>query len=150
MDIPASFSESLNGILIFEVDKREFCINNKFVSEILNPVDISMDLDIIKNLVFEYTGMSLKIIDSENFFYEEIKRLSPHCRILIFDINDKQFGLLVDSVKEILAADYNFIEKFMAIVPAEEDGYISAILKFEGRNIKFLDVEKICRERVNA
>ena len=151
MSIPASFIESLNGILIFEVDKKEFCINNKFVSEIFNPADISMSSNILKNLVFEYSNMKLKIIDSDNFFYNDGRKFTALSRILIFDVNGKTFGLLVDNVKEIVAEDYNFVEKFMAAVPpGEGDGYISAILKLEERNIKFLDIEKIFKERVDA
>jgi len=149
MSIPASFIESLNGILIFEIDSKEFCVNNKYISEIFNPYDLSMNSKTIHHLVFEYTDMKLKIVDSENFLDDEMKKLSHSFRILIFDINNKIFGLLVDNVKEIVAADNNFIEKTMAIVPAEEDGYISAILKFEGRLIKYLDIEKISNERVN-
>lgn len=149
MSIPASFIESLNGILIFEIDGNEFCVNNKYISEIFNPYDLSMNSTAINHLVFEYNDMKLKIVDSENLD-GEMKRQSHSFRILIFDINNKVFGLLVDNVKEIVAADYNFIEKTMAFVPSEEDGYISAILKFEGRLIKYLDIEKISNERVNA
>jgi chemotaxis signal transduction protein len=148
MSIPASFIESLNGILIFEIGSKEFCVNNKYISEILNPYELSMNSKAIDHLVFEYSDMKLKIVDSENFLDDEMKKLSHSFRILIFDINNKIFGLLVDNVKEIVAADYNFIEKAMAFVPAEEDGYISAILKFEGRLIKYLDIEKISRDRV--
>ena len=148
MSIPASFIESLNGILIFEVDRKEFCINNKFVSEILNPADISMNSDAKKIQVFEYKDSVLKIVESENFFCNEDNKFSPISRILIFDVNNKIFGLMVDNVKEILAEDRNFIDKFMAEVsPGEENGYISAILKLDGRIIKFLDIEKISKEK---
>ena len=149
MGIPESLLDSLNGILIFEVDDKEFCVNNKFISEIVTPGDIFMNSG-AANLVFEYTDMILKIIDSENFLSDEIKKPSPLSRILMFDINDKTFGLLVDNVKEIVAVDSHFMEKFIAILPAEEDGYITAILKFEGRMIKFLDIEKISKERVDV
>ena len=151
MSIPASFIESLNGILIFEVDRKEFCINNKFVSEIVNPADISLNSDAKKILVFEYSNMLLKIIDSENIFYDEGKQFTALNRILIFEVNGNKFGLLVDNVKEIVAEDHNFVEKFMDEVPADEkDGYISALLKLDGRSIKFLDIEKVCRERVGV
>ena len=151
MSIPASFIESLNGILIFEVDRKEFCINNKFVSEICSPADISLSSDAKKILVFEYSNMLLKIVDSENFFYDEGKKFTTLSRILIFEINGKKFALLVDNVKEIVAEDRNFVEKFMDEVPPDEkDGYISALLKLDGRSIKFLDIEKIFRERVGV
>ena len=150
MSIPATFIESLNGILIFEIDTKEFCVNNKFVSEISNPSGISMNSDAIKNLVFEYSDMTLKIIDSENFLFDDVKKLSPLCRIIIFEVSNKTFGLLVDNVTEIVAADNHFIEKFMVILPVEEDGYISATFEFEGRLINYLDIEKISRERVDA
>ena len=151
MSIPASFIESLNGILIFEVDRTEFCINNKFVSEILTPADISLSSDAKKILVFEYTDMLLKIIDSENFFYSEGKTFTPLSRILIFEINGRKFGLLVDNVKEIVAEDRNFVEKFMdEVPPGDKDGYISALLKLDGRSIKFLDIEKIYKEKVGV
>ncbi len=149
MSIPASFIESLNGILIFEVDTEEFCINNKFISEILLPADISLNSDAKKTLVFEYSDQMLKIIDSD-FFYNDGKKLTPLSRVLVFDVNGKIFSLLVDNVKEIVAEDRNFVEKFMAEVPPNEEGFISAILKLDGRNIKFLDIEKISKERVGA
>ena len=151
MSIPASFIESLNGILIFEVDKQEFCINNKFVSEILNPADISLNSNAKNILVFEYSNSLLKIIDSENFFYDEGKKFTNLTRLLIFDFSGKKFGLLVDNVKEIVAEDRNFVEKFMDEVPPDEkDGYISALLKLDGRSIKFLDIEKIYKEKVGV
>ena len=151
MSIPASFIESLNGILIFEVDKQEFCINNKFVSEILNPADISLNSNAKNILVFEYSNSLLKIIDSENFFYDEGKKFTNFTRLLIFDFSGKKFGLLVDNVKEIVAEDRNFVEKFMDEVPPDEkDGYISALLKLDGRSIKFLDIEKIYKEKVGV
>ncbi|MGA9292146.1 MAG: chemotaxis protein CheW [Ignavibacteriaceae bacterium] len=151
MSIPASFIESLNGILIFEVDRKEFCINNKFVSEILSPADISLSSDTREILVFEYSDMLLKIIDSENAIHDEDKKINALSRILIFEVNGNKFGLLVDNVKEIVAEDRNFVEKFMAEVTSDEkDRYVSALLKLDGRNIKFLDIEKICRERVGV
>ena len=151
MSIPASFIESLNGILIFEVDRKEFCINNKFVTEILNPADISMNSNTKKILVFEYNDMLLNIVDSQNFFYDENKKFSPLNRILLFEVNGKTFGLLVDNVKEIVAEDRNFVEKFMTEVSTdEEDGYISAILRLDGRSIKFLDIERISKEKVDV
>ena len=149
MSIPATFVDSLNGILIFEIDTKEFCVNNKFVSEISNPSGISMNSDAIKNLVFEYSDMTLKIIDSENFLFDDVNKLSPLCRIIIFEVNNKTFGLLVDNVTEIVAVDNHFIEKFIEVLPGE-NGYIPATFKFEGRLIKYLDVEKISKERVGV
>lgn len=69
-------------------------------------------------------------------------------RIIIININDISFGVIVDSVSEVLQLEEDSLESATGIINDKALDYISGVAKADNRLVTLLDMEKLIEEIV--
>ena len=136
-------SESLSGLVVFEISEMEFCTDIKNVSAIINPNEINQpSLFASKNPKIQINDLVIPIIDIHNYFGFEHKSQSKDTRIVLVEIQDKVFGFLVERVKEIFSMSKGFKSKLKFSAGYEND-YLLGKLIYESRQFLIPDFGKI-------
>ena len=144
--------EAYKGILIFEVSDREYCMDYSCVTSTLRqPFKIIKDYKEDKQIfsVLSLRGKLIPLIDLN----QELKKKGAgrnekrESRVILIEINNELFGILVDKIKEVVALDTKFIATSLKFNPETElpdnsvgKGFIEGSLEFEGRNLQLLDM----------
>ena len=140
-------SESLTGLVIFEISRREFCADIKNVSAIINPRDLPK-----KEQGAYHNEMSIKIndlnitmIDLHKIF--DIKHIpgSKDERIVLVEVEEKIFGFYVEKVKEIFTMSKGFKSKII-FSPGNDNQYLLGKLNYGTRQLYIPDFSKIAME----
>jgi purine-binding chemotaxis protein CheW len=136
-------SESLTGLVVFEISDMEFCTDIKNVSAIINPDELNQpSLFAATDPKIQINDLIIPIIDIHKFFGVEHKSKSKDNRIVLVEINDKVFGFLVESVKEIFSMSKGFKSKLKYSNGYEND-YLLGKLDYESRRLLIPDFSKI-------
>jgi chemotaxis signal transduction protein len=136
-------SESLTGLVVFEISEMEFCTDIKNVSAIINPNEINQpSLFAAKDPKIQINDLIIPIIDIHNYFGVEHKVKTKDNRIVLVEFQDKVFGFLVERVKEIFSMSKGFKSKLKFLTGYEND-YLLGKLIFEGREFLIPDFSKI-------
>lgn len=135
-------SEKLTGLVIFELDNKEFCADIKDISAILNPKETektSNELNQKKGIKLNDTLIPL--IDLHKLLGLKYKKRSKDIRIILVDYDDKLFAFFVEKVKEIFTVSASFKNK-MNFIPGTEK-YLLGKLCYERREMLLPDFQKI-------
>ena len=136
-------SESLTGLVVFEISEMEFCTDIKNVSAIINANEINQpSLFAAKDPKIQINDLIIPIINIHNYFGVEHKAKSKDNRIVLVEIQDKVFGFLVERVKEIFSMSKGFKNKLKFSTGYEND-YLLGKLIYEGRQFLIPDFSKI-------
>ena len=136
-------SESLTGLVVFEISEMEFCTDIKNVSAIINPNEINQpSLFAADDPKIHINDLVIPIIDIHNFFGVEHKSKSRDNRIVLVEIQDKVFGFFVERVKEIFSMSKGFKSKLKFSTGYEND-YLLGKLIYESRQFLIPDFSKI-------
>jgi chemotaxis signal transduction protein len=129
------------GILIFEISSLEFGSNIDQV-RLLNPSKKYL----IKNGKFELDGKDVLLIDLAKLFSLNSNVTLKKKNVLLYEYKEKLYGFLIDSVKEILNLDQNYMEMFKKSNHNSNEQLLLGKLNFEGRIILFPDYNAILEE----
>ena len=136
-------SESLAGLVVFEISEIEFCTDIKNISAIINPNELNQpSLFAAKEPKIQINDLIIPIIDIHKYFGVEHKSKSMDNRIVLVEIQDKVFGFFVERVKEIFSMSKGFKSKLKFSTGYEND-YLLGKLNYESRQLLIPDFGKI-------
>jgi chemotaxis signal transduction protein len=136
-------SESLTGLIVFEISEIEFCTDIKNVSAIINPNELNQpSLSSSKDPKIQINDLIIPIINIHKFFGVEYKSKSKDNRIVLVETQDKVFGFFVDRVKEIFSMSKGFKSK-LKFTTSHENNYLLGKLNYESRQLLIPDFGKI-------
>ncbi|MDR3666839.1 MAG: chemotaxis protein CheW [Ignavibacteriaceae bacterium] len=136
-------SESLTGLVVFEISEMEFCTDIKNVSAIINPNELNQPgLFANSEPKIQINDLIIPIIDIHHFFGVKHKERSKDNRIILVEIQDKVFGFFVERVKEIFSMSKGFKNK-MKFSTGYENDYLLGKLIYESRQFLIPDFSKI-------
>ena len=147
--------ESFTGLLIFEVAGREYCLSDAMISSIVKgPFRIKRSNKGRRgnSPSLEVNGNIIPLINLRNLFdHSMIKEsITDASRVIIVDCKDQQCGLLVDSIKEMIALDSRYISDCIIFRPRDElhedlegRNFLEGSLEIENRCILLLNIDPI-------
>jgi len=139
-------SESLTGLVIFEISRREFCADIKDVSAIINPKDLpKKEEGSHDDLSINVNDLNITLIDLHKIF--DIKHLpgTKDERIVLVEIEEKIIGFYVEKVKEIFTMSKGFRSKII-FSPGNDNQYLLGKLTYGTRQLYIPDFSKIVME----
>lgn len=130
-------------ILIFNIAEREFAISIKEVHRILNQCHITFvpEKEYFIEGIIDYSNTVLNVINLAKLFSIE-EGEEEELTLIIATKNDKKVALKTNGVSKII--DLNLENrKDIPQLAFEEESFFSGVVKFEGRLVILLDIEKI-------
>lgn len=134
--------------VIFKLENEEYAVdimNVKEISEYMECTKVPNSPNFIKGII-NYRGNVVPVINLREKFDMPSVSITPNTRIIIFGLNNKQVGLLVDDASQVLTIDDKKIEDAPNIIMGSEDKFISGIGKIENRMVIILDLENLLSE----
>jgi chemotaxis signal transduction protein len=139
-------SESLTGLVIFEISRKEFCANIKDVSAIVNPHDLPQREQVQNDdSAIKVNELNVHLIDLHKIFGIKQIQVTKDERIILVEIEEKIFGFYVEKVKEILTMSKGFRSKII-FSPDNENQYLLGKLNYGTRQLFIPDFSKIAME----
>jgi purine-binding chemotaxis protein CheW len=137
-----------NKYLTFFLEKESYGIDIRNVIEIIGIQEITKlpDMpDFVKGII-NLRGKTFPVMDLRLRFRIEPIEYGPRTCIIIVNIDDNQFGFIVDTVSEVLTIDEEAIDKSSANKFSGKKKYISGIGKVNNKVIIIIDINKILSE----
>lgn len=134
--------------VIFKLDNEEYAvdiINVKEIIEYAECTNVPNAPDFVKGII-NYRQSVVPVINLRQKFNMRTADITSNTRIVIFSLNDKQVGFLVDDASQVLTINDENIEDAPAIIMGSEDKFISGIGKVDNRMIIVLDLENLLTE----
>ena len=146
-----SSNETVNftALLTFAIADDDYCLNNSIVSSIIKPDKIHNlpSTQASKYSLLQINSKSIPLIDLKKIFNGEEQKITPYTRVIIIEHKETQFGLLVEKAKEIIASDSESLRTSGKFILEENALYfIDGTLKLDGKQLLFLNIEKIINE----
>ena len=130
---------NLSGLFVFTIDHSEFCINMQEVTGIIR-TDDSFHPFKESDTHIRYRGDEYRIIPL-NRIYNLNYNTSDRSRVLLLNINDHLYSLLVDKVNEVIAVkDTRY--KTMSFLP-DKDPRLNGVINYNGQEIKYPNYAKL-------
>ncbi len=137
---------SLNDkYLTFFLEKESYGVDIKNVIEIIGIQDITKlpDMPEFVKGIINLRGKTIPVMDLRLRFHLPPQEYGPRTCIIIVNIDDSQFGFIVDTVSEVLTIESDSIDKPLANKFSANKKYVSGIGKIKDKVIIIIDVEKI-------
>ncbi|HEY8420989.1 MAG TPA: chemotaxis protein CheW [Thermoclostridium sp.] len=138
--------------VIFKVENDEYGADiNKvtIIERMLNITRVPKTPQYIKGVI-NLRGDVIPVMDLRTRFSLPGKEADDNTRIIIIDINGISYGIIVDSVVEVLQFDETSIESVSGFTSNVNLDYISGVAKNNDRLITLLNLEKLISELTNA
>ena len=136
-----------SGLIVFEINDFEFCIDHQFVREIMKFTGgDSISKNRINSVVIspeaKYTLVNIHgILEFPNVTFGE------NSRLILIDTFGKKFGFIVDKVTELISVNELFLDSALDFAISQEKRQrFSGVLKFRDRRILMLNLETITKE----
>ena len=131
--------------IIFRIDKDEFGADISKVTIIeryMNITRVPATPPYIKGVI-NLRGDIIPVMDLRARFGIQEKEPEEDTRIIIFDINKTSFGVIVDSVAEVMQMEESKVESVTEIITDNNLDYISGVTKIGSRLITIVNIEKL-------
>ena len=135
--------------VIFKLGEEEYGVNIihiQEISEYIKCTEVPNAPDFIEGII-NYRGSIIPIINLHNKFNMDPIVITEDTRIIIFMLDDKQMGFLVDDASQIVAISDSNIESPPSIIVASGPKFISGIGKVQDNIIIILDLENLLSEK---
>jgi purine-binding chemotaxis protein CheW len=132
-------------LILFTLGKGYFGIPIENVFEIKKIEDITVVPKAPKFIegVINLRGNIIPVIDLRKRFGMEKIDVIKKTKIIIVEIGKRQFGLIVDSVAEVLTLSGDQIDKALPSASGLKSDFIEGIAKYDDKLIIILDISKI-------
>lgn len=134
--------------VIFKLNHEEYAIdimNVKEISEYIEPTKVPNSPDFVEGII-SYRGHVVPVINLHEKFNLPSSSITANTRIIIFALNNKQIGLLVDDASQVLTIDDHHIEPAPSIIMSLDTDFIGGIGKVNDRMIIIIDIENLLNE----
>jgi purine-binding chemotaxis protein CheW len=131
--------------IIFRIDKDEYGADIGNVTVIERFISITRVPETPQYLkgVINLRGDIIPVMDLRVRFGIQEKEPDEDTRIVIFDINKISFGVIVDSVAEVMQLEESKVESVAEIMADSNHDYLSSVTKIDSRIITIINVEKL-------
>ena len=143
-------AKELVQLVIFEIDEEEYAVNIGEVREIMKMTDVTP----IPNSppfidgIINVRGDIVVVIDLEKRFNLTREHEPKRIHILLSEVGETLFGLIVDEVTEVLRVPKDDIEPAPAIISERiQAGYVKGVAMLESRLLILLDFEQVLAEK---
>jgi purine-binding chemotaxis protein CheW len=132
-------------LILFTLGKGSYGIPIENVFEIKRMEEITVVPKAPKFIegVINLRGNIIPVVDLRKRFGMDKVEISKKTKIIIVEIGKRQFGLIVDSVAEVLTISNDQIDSTLPSVSGLKSEFIEGIGKFEDKLIIILDISKI-------
>ena len=137
----------LPGLLIFQINNYEFCIDHQCVREIMKFTDV--DSIAKKRVTSEIISPEARytLVNIHGILEFPNVSFGNDSRLILIDSFGKKFGFIADKIVELIPTTELFSDNtFDFALPHEGKQRFSGVLKFKNRRIMMLNLEKITRE----
>lgn len=134
-----------NQILVFNINNELYGIDILKVQEILNfiqPTPIPNCPDYLKGII-NLRGTIILVIDLRARFHFEEPMDPENCVIVVVAIGNKKYGLVVDSVSDVLTINENDIQEDIDINSGIDNRYITGLVKANEQMIILVNIDKV-------
>jgi len=134
--------------VVFKLDNEEYAVDImkvKEISEYMECTKIPNAPSFIKGII-NYRGSVVPVISLREKFDMPPANITPNSRIIIFVLNKKQVGLLVDDASQVLPIDYENIEDVPNIIMELDNKFIDGIGKIKNRMMIILNLDNLLND----
>lgn len=134
-----------NQILVFKINNELYGIDILKVQEILNfiqPTPIPNCPDYLKGII-NLRGTIILVIDLRARFHFEEPMNPYNCVIVVVAIGNKKYGLVVDSVSDVLTINEDDIQEDIDINSGIDNRYITGLVKANEQMIILVNIDKV-------
>ena len=134
-----------NQILVFKINNELYGIDILKVQEILNfiqPTPIPNCPDYLKGII-NLRGTIILVIDLRARFHFEEPMNPDKCVIVVVAIGNKKYGLVVDSVSDVLTINEDDIQEDIDINSGIDNRYITGLVKANEQMIILVNIDKV-------
>ncbi len=134
-----------NQILVFNINNELYGIDILKVQEILNfiqPTPIPNCPDYLKGII-NLRGTIILVIDLRARFHFEEPMNPENCVIVVVAIGNKKYGLVVDSVSDVLTINEDDIQEDIDINSGIDNRYITGLVKANEQMIILVNIDKV-------
>lgn len=136
-----------NQLVVFQLGGEEYGISILYVQEIklLSEITRVPYAPFFVKGVVNLRGSVLPVIDLKKRLSLAEEAYSEESRIMILKIDDISFGMLVDSVREVLAVNEEQIRTTESVVDNNNNKFIRCIANIDERLIIMLNLDEIIK-----
>lgn len=134
-----------NQILVFNINNELYGIDILKVQEILNfiqPTSIPNCPDYLKGII-NLRGTIILVIDLRARFHFDSPMDPNNCVIVVVAIGNKKYGLVVDSVSDVLTINEENIQEDIDIHSGIDNRYIMGLVKANEQMIILVNIDKV-------
>ena len=134
-----------NQILVFNINNELYGIDILKVQEILNfiqPTPIPNCPDYLKGII-NLRGTIILVIDLRARFHFDSPMDPNNCVIVVVAIGNKKYGLVVDSVSDVLTINEENIQEDIDIHSGIDNRYIMGRVKANEQMIILVNIDKV-------
>ncbi len=134
-----------NQILVFNINNELYGIDILKVQEILNfiqPTPIPNCPDYLKGII-NLRGTIILVIDLRARFHFSAPMDPNNCVIVVVAIGNKKYGLVVDSVSDVLTINEGNIQEDIDIHSGIDNRYIMGLVKANEQMIILVNIDKV-------
>ncbi len=144
-----STSSDLNQLVVFHIDEEYYGIDILMVQEIVRyvkPYSIPNTPDYFRGVI-NLRGVIIPIIDLRTRFNFLKKEEIGESMVVVVSIGDRKYGLLVDSVSDVVNVDMNNVQEKLDIHTGIDGQYVIGITENSGQMIILIDLEKLFKDK---
>ena len=134
-----------NQILVFNINNELYGIDILKVQEILNfiqPTPIPNCPDYLKGII-NLRGTIILVIDLRARFHFDSPMDPNNCVIVVVAIGNKKYGLVVDSVSDVLTINEENIQEDIDIHSGIDNRYIMGLVKANEQMIILENIDRV-------
>ena len=137
-------SEQILQLVTFTLEKEEYAVDILSVQEINRITEITRvpnAPDFVEGVI-NLRGKVIPVVNLRKKFGLDIRETDDSSRVIIMDIQGVTYGLVVDSVSEVLRIPANIVEPPPPMASSMSSMFIKGIAKLENRLIILIDIDK--------
>ena len=131
-------------LVVFELADQRYGVDIGTVREIIRMSEITHVPDAPPSVegVINLRGTVIPVVDLRKRFGLRVSESTTQSRVVVVEIGDESFGVVVDAVAEVLRIPGSSVEAASAIVTTTDSFYIDGIAKVGDQLLILLDLEK--------
>jgi len=137
-------SEQILQLVTFTLEKEEYAVDILSVQEINRITEITRvpnAPDYVEGVI-NLRGKVIPVVNLRKKFGLDNRETDDSSRVIIMDIQGVTYGLVVDSVSEVLRIPTSIVEPPPPMASSMSSMFIKGIAKLENRLIILIDIDK--------
>lgn len=140
---------SINQVVVFKIDTEFYGIEILKVQEILNymaPSPIPNVPEYLKGII-NLRGTIIPVVDLRTRFHfpNNLESIESSV-IVVVNIDDRRYGLIVDSVSDVITIDKENIQDDVDIHTGIDNRFVTGLAKLNEQMIILIDIGKIFKK----